>query len=406
MEHKINVILSTFGPLHLTKSAEYLSKKVNLTLIQGWIPNKNQKWLINILSKIMHRNLQKSFQKRFPNNFSGKNIGIAIPEFILWTGKKITILHHILTPYLASTIYGFLSRKYLTNAQIFHVRSGNGGGGAIEKAKSLGMKVIVDQSIAHNQYIERTLKPEYDKYHLEWGYGSSFWKKILSDCQKADILLVNSNFVKQTFIDAGYEEKKIKVAYLGVRRDFLDLKKDYEIKGNIKILFTGGFGFRKGGLYILQALKKLDSLNINYKFTVVGSHSDEQQILNKYLPNHIEFIGFIPQDELKSYLSTYDIYLFPSLVEGCASSAMEAMAAGLPIIATISSGLPIKHKENGYLVPIKDVDAIVNAILELKSNTELRAKLGKNAANLIRNNFSWENYAHTVNDIYTNLLIK
>lgn len=68
---------------------------------------------------------------------------------------------------------------------------------------------------------------------------------MVSDCEKADVVLVNSDFVKQTFIDTGFDPNKIKVAYLGVRNDFFGLKHDYSIDGKLKILFTGGFGFRR-----------------------------------------------------------------------------------------------------------------------------------------------------------------
>lgn len=404
MENKqrIKVILSTFGPLHLIKSADYLSKYVNIRIIQGWVPQKNS-LLVKIISKIIHKDLSISFKKRYPQNIK-YNYGIGLPEFLLWTGKKIKIFNHIFSSVNSARLYSFLSKKYIKNADILHVRSGNGGT-AINIAHKRGIKVIVDQSIAHNNYIEKVLKPEYDRYNLYWGFGpnSPFWKHVLNDCKKADIILVNSEFVKKTFIEAGYEKDKIRVSYLGVRKDFWGLKTNYEIQGKIKILFTGGFGFRKGGLYILRALQELDKMNIEYEFTVVGSY-DEQNILNKYLPKHIHFVGFIPQEDLKAYFINYDIYLFPSLVEGCASSGMEAMAAGMPVIATEASGLPITDKENGILIQSQQVNSIIEAILLLKNNKKLREEIGKNASNLIRYNYTWENYAQNVYSIYKEII--
>lgn len=177
------------------------------------------------------------------------------------------------------------------------------------------------------------------------GMDNQLWKEIVEDCNAADILLVNSFFVKDTFIDAGYDVNKIRVVYLGVRKDFFSLKQDYTIHTPIKILFTGGFGFRKGAEYLLRAMQELEKREIKYECIVVGNNSEAHLLLQKYPAKHINLVGFVPQDDLKQYLAESDIYLFPSLCEGCASSGMEAMAAGLPVIATIESGLPIKHKK-------------------------------------------------------------
>ena len=88
MENKTKVLLSTFGPLHLIKSAEFLSKYVDIEVVQGWIPQWWNKWLIGIASKIIGRDLSKSFGKRIPKALDGRNHSIAVPEFYLWGGKR------------------------------------------------------------------------------------------------------------------------------------------------------------------------------------------------------------------------------------------------------------------------------------------------------------------------------
>ena len=219
----MNVILSTFGPLHLIKGANYICNYVNLTILQGWLPTPRQQWLVNLLSKIIHKDLNKSFKKRKCDG-ALSNIGLALPEFFLWFGKMVP--YSGFTNDKAARLYGFLCKKHIHNASIFHVRAGNGRGGAIVKAKKEGMRIVVDASIAHNAFIEKVLKPEYDNYNMYWGFGpdSPFWKQVLEDCQDSDVLLVNSDFVKRTFVNEGYDPNKIKVAYLGVRKDFYSLK--------------------------------------------------------------------------------------------------------------------------------------------------------------------------------------
>ena len=408
MTRKINVILSTFGPLHLIKSAEYLSPLVNLNVIQGWIPSWWNKWLLIPISKIIGYDLRRTIKKRTPVCLEHRNKGLGLPEFLLNISKRVLKNKEIQTKcnVFSYHLYGVLSKKYIENANIFHVRSGSGRGGAIQKAKEKGMKIIVDHSIAHPSFMDKSLKEEFQKNHtiFNMGMDNQLWKEIVEDCNEADILLVNSFFVKDTFIAAGYDEEKIRVAYLGVRKDFFSLKKNYTIHTPIKILFTGGFGFRKGAEYLLRAMHELEKREIKYECIIVGNNSEAHSLLKKYPTKHINLVGFVPQDDLKQYLAESDIYLFPSLCEGCASSGMEAMAAGLPVIATVESGLPIKDKENGLIVKSKNVDEIVESIIYLSNNESIRKSLGAAAAETIKNNYTWEQYGNNVYDIYQSLL--
>jgi glycosyltransferase involved in cell wall biosynthesis len=268
------------------------------------------------------------------------------------------------------------------------------------------MQVVVDHSIAHPVFMDRQLRDEYKKNctPFDLGMDSKFWQGVLKDCDKADILQVNSNFVKDTFVEQGYDVKKIRVIYQGVRKDFFSLKQNYEATDKIKILFTGSFGFRKGGEYILKAMQELEKQNFACEMIVVGSYIGAESLIANNKASNVRFVGHVLQDELKNYLLNSDVYLFPSLSEGCASSGMEAMAAGLPVIATVESGLPIENGKNGIIIPSKDVNAIVDAIIKLKDDKELREKLGAAAANTISANYTWEQYAHKVIDLYNSLL--
>lgn len=407
--NKVKVILSTFGPLHLIKSAEYLCPHVDIHVVQGWIPTWWNKWFLAIASKIVGRNLFKAFERRTPTCLDGKNTSIALAEFYLWACKLFKLLSPMKSSYYAAKIYGLQSKPYLKNADILHVRSGSGFGGAIERAKANGMKVVVDHSIAHPAFMDKQLREEYQKNGALFNLGmdNPFWAGIVEDCRKGDVVLVNSQFVKDTFVENGFDPDKIKVSLLGVRKDFLSLKKDYELKdGKLRILFTGGFGFRKGAEYILRALEELDKEGFPYEFTCVGDSNGAVELINTIGAKHVKRVNTVPQDELKSYLANSDVYLFPSLCEGCASSGMEALAAGLPVIATMESGLPITNGKDGIIIESKNVLAVVNALKRLAANKSLRENMGKTAATNIAGNYTWEQYALNVVGIYNELLNK
>ena len=112
----------------------------------------------------------------------------------------------------------------------------------------------------------------------------------------------------------------------------------------------------------MRAMEKLDSIGFDYELNVVGGYSPDDVLIKNIHPKNVKFIGHLPQDELKTYLAESDCYLFPSLCEGCAQSGMETLTAGLPVIATYESGLPITDDETGLLIKSADVDAITEAI--------------------------------------------
>lgn len=403
---KVRVIISTLGPLHLIKSAEYLSQIIDIEVVQGWIPTWWNSWGLKLASKIAGYDLERTFKKRTPSCLNNKNHGCFLPEFLNVLARKLKGEKATALNVMSHKLFGKFSKKYIIKGNILHVRSGSGRGSAITYAKNEGIKILVDHSIAHPAYMEKHLRNEFKKNNTPFylGISNPLWKEIMHDCEEGDRLLVNSDFVKNTFVEYGFDANKIDVVYLGVRPDFFGLKKSYELTGPLKILFTGGFGFRKGAEYSLRAMQKLDDLKIDYEYIVVGSNAEARTLLEQYPIKHLRLVGMVPQDDLKQYLSEADIYLFPSLCEGCASSGMEAMAAGLPVITTVESGLPITNEENGLVVESKRVDDIVDAILKLHNNQAMRKQLGTIASKLVSNNYTWEKYAANVADIYNKMI--
>lgn len=398
---KMKVILSTFGPLHLIKSAEFLSTLVDIHVIQGWIPAWWNRWLLKPISKVIGYDLSRTITKRTPESLNGRNVGLGIPDFIN-NASRMFLTYNLKRSCMcwSSALYGRQSKAYIKDADVFHVRSGSGRGGAIDFAKSRGMKVLTDHSIAHPAFMEDNLRSEYERMNINFDPGTAW--HFIQDCIDADAVVVNSTFVKDTFVGNGFSADKIHIAYLGVRSDFWSLKRSYDLNddGKLRILFTGSFGFRKGAEYLLEALVMLDNKGVEYECTVVGSYGNAIPLIEKYNPKGLNLKGFIPQDELKSYLASSDVYLFPSLCEGCASSGMEAMAAGLPVIATKESGFPIISGQNGVIVQSKCSDSIVDALIALKNDKSMREKIGVEAAQDIKANYTWEKYAEKIVSIY------
>lgn len=406
----MKVLLSTgIGRLHLIKSAKsILEKNIDLYCIQGWVPRNTNSLLVRFICKILKRqSIKNGFDERNIPELKGRVFTCSFSEFFIQflflISKKINAITRDNVAVIGWKIFGWQSKKYLDGFDILHVRSGAGQGGVIKRAHEKGMKVLVDHSATHPLYMDEYLQEDFEKNNMKYEIGmqSFFWRLILKDCTDSDLLLVNSNFVRDTFVKYGFPYSKIRVAYCGVGENFYNLKISYSIEGPIKILFTGNCGIQKGVEYIFEALKELQKRKCNFEMTVVGTM--DESLVYKYNIQKLNFVSHVPQTELKKYLKDADIYLFPSLGEGCANSGMEALATGLPVIATVQSGLPIEHEKTGLLIDAKNSKAIVDAVLRLSSNVELREKLGKNAALEMKTKYTWGKYAENVIAIYDEL---
>jgi len=139
------------------------------------------------------------------------------------------------------------------------------------------------------------------------------------------------------------------------------------------VAFVGHFINRKGSKRVSDALRQFDDV----KSIFIGAGEEEPDCDN------IIFKGRLPHNQISKYLNAADVFVLPTLAEGCCNAIVEAMACGLPII---SSNLPfnddILDESNSIRVDPKNVDEIANAIYELKVNKEKRERMAKASLDL------------------------
>jgi len=290
------------------------------------------------------------------------------------------------------------SRKYLKNADVLLVRSGAGQSGAIQKARKNGMAIVTDHSIAHPAFMHTALREEFARFGLPAGYDSraDLWKLVLRDCVDADLLLVNSDFVKRTFVEQGYAADKVRVAYLGVREEFFDLKRDYRIDGPVRILFTGNFDIRKGVRILLEAIRKCRRSGLDVRLELMGNLGNGAPCLQPGDEIFFSHTPFAPLTQVAAAFAGADLFVFPTFAEGSSRSGMEAAAAGLPIITTENCGLPLQHGKSAIYVPVNDAGSLAEAIGLVSSDEALRTSIGRNAMRTVTENYTWRQYGRQV----------
>mgnify|MGYP001153685487 CR=1 FL=1 len=262
----------------------------------------------------------------------------------------------------------------------------------IKKAKELGMTTVLDRTNSHIEYQTELLKEEYEKFGIKYIFNSqNIVEKGVKEYREADYICVLSSFVKRTFLEKGTPESKLLLVPSGVElADFRQTNKEDDI---FRIICCGLSCIKKGTHYLLEAFKQLNLKNAEL-WLIGGIFEDIKPLLKKY-EGHYKSIGFVPHKELYRYFSQGSAFVLPSLEEGLAKVMMEAMACGLPVIATTNTGAEdvVRDKEDGFIVPIRDVEALKEKILYMYENQNTCRQMGQNAKNRVKEGFTWENYA-------------
>jgi sugar transferase (PEP-CTERM/EpsH1 system associated) len=130
----------------------------------------------------------------------------------------------------------------------------------------------------------------------------------------------------------------------------------------------------------------------------------EQRVVELGLDDLVWMTG--DREDIPQLLQAMDIFVLPSLAEGISNTLLEAMATGLPVVATRVGGNPelIEHGENGFLVPVSDPRALADTLQGLIESRELRIRMGDNGLQKIRQGFDWDSTVEAYLGVYDELL--
>ena len=266
----------------------------------------------------------------------------------------------------------------------------------LRKAKELGAVTVVERASSHILQGQEVLGTQV--------WPQPFVKKCLKEYEEADYILVPSDYARQSFLDRGFEEKKIVKIPFGVDTKLFSssaLSSQQTTTGKFVVLYVDDVRLGKGVQYLLEAWEGL-RLRDAELWLVGDIKPDIKKVLAKYC-NHkdIKCLGFVKN--IPELMAKASVFAFPSLDEGSARVTYEAMAAGLPVITTPNAGSLVRDSLDGYLIPIRDASALAERLEFFYKYPEQAKVMGESGRERIKN-FTWERYGEELVKAYIKML--
>ena len=234
---------------------------------------------------------------------------------------------------------------------------------------------------------EAQLKPEWADTILSMRDSAEKLARKDQELALADKIIVASQFTADTLKLSEARDKEIIVIPYGSPQP-ID-QPNYNRHKKLKVLFVGGLSQRKGLSYLLDAANLLQD---KIELTIIGSRTAKCAPLDAALQQY-RYIPSLPHQEILKEMDQHDVFVFPSLFEGFGLVILEAMARGVPVIATANTAGPdvVADGEDGYIVPIRSHQAIAEKLELLANDRDLLDRL-KMAALAKARLFSWIKY--------------
>jgi glycosyltransferase involved in cell wall biosynthesis len=214
------------------------------------------------------------------------------------------------------------------------------------------------------------------------------------EMELADLVLVPSSFVAET-VRAFHPNKTIALAPYGVDLEFWTPGMRKEGSEVLRFIYAGQISLRKGIPILLQAWEK------------AALRSAELQLVGSWhlrgskkaaLPRGVTHVSALSSEVLRDHYRRADVFVFPSFFEGLALALLEAMACGLPAIASeATGGADVLTEDSGRLLPVGDLDGLVDALRWFDKNRSGLPAMGR-AARKSAEECTWDRYRRAVRE--------
>jgi glycosyltransferase involved in cell wall biosynthesis len=324
----------------------------------------------------------------------------------VWRGSKLlgALVHPDSITYLAHAWFDFqAARFHLPECDLLHAFE-QCALYSLRRAKQRGAVTLLDEPVLHRAAWDRLEAEERRRLGLPQpkrplGYHRHIERKY-RELELADYILVGLEFVRRSYIEAGYPAERIFLVPYGVDVDAAGPPGERPRRRPFRILFVGQISWYKGLHYFLDAYDRvrLDDVEL----TAIGLVHDQWMPYFRErfarVKKPFRYLGTVPRTEMARHLAEADVFVFPSLGGGIGLAVYEAMAAGLPVI-TSDGDVVIRDGVDGLVIPPQEMERWAAAIEWLAGDDEQRRRLGTSAAARVRT-FTWAAYRAGIRDAY------
>ena len=332
--------------------------------------------------------------------------GNNVPKHLIHSNFIINALRHFIPRHnKLKLIHDYLSRlnvknidnkasRFINNADVFLSLSKTGveTGKLIKKQNKI---YICERSSSHIVFQNEILEEEHKNLKLDYlPINKWFIERELEEYESSDFILVPSKFVEKTFIDK--KIFKTKTINFGSNTDnFFPIENFKRNEDEFNVLFVGQLSVRKGLHYLIDGFSKFD--HPKKKLHIIGSETKDnfffRDLIKKNNNNNIFVHGHIDHKELNKFFNKSHVFVLPSLEEGLAIVTLQASSAGCPLIVSENTGAMefVSSSKCGYVIPIRDSQAITDKLTLLADDNNLLKELSNNAIKFSKNH-TWESY--------------
>ncbi|HSY74136.1 MAG TPA: glycosyltransferase [Dongiaceae bacterium] len=268
----------------------------------------------------------------------------SFPWFDHWVKKQLTPGDHIISSYA----YANESFKWV---------------------RAHGGKTLLDGGNSHPENFWNILSEEQRLQHSKHPpVPGHFHRRSMAMMEHVDYVMPASSYVANSFLARGFKPGSFLAHSRPVNPSIFKPLETVRPKDRpLTLICTGDLCLRKGTPYLLESFRLVRNKIPDVKFVLRRSIRDDiKPAFARYQDLPIQWLEYLPQPELAHQLRQADLFILPSLEEGMARTACEAMACGLPAILTTNTGANdfIRPGVNGEVVPIRDPQAIADAVFK------------------------------------------
>lgn len=272
--------------------------------------------------------------------------------------------------------------------------------GALEPltlCRDLGVPTVISQidpdRVEHDLVQQEAQKwPGWERHAPAPHAMAELWQRRAAEREAASLVLVNSDWSRRAMLQLGVPEHKLIIVPLAYEPPATADSPRPRHDGPLTVLWLGSVILRKGIPYLFEAAKRLRGSGV--RFVVAGPIGISDQAAAS-APDNLALIGPVTRDRVGEMYRQAHLFVLPTVSDGFAITQLEAMAHGLPVIATYNCGDVVDDGVDGLRIPAADAEALAQAISRLNDDRQLLAEMSRHALEKSRQ-FTLERYARSV----------